>query len=101
MELYFKLNKNDDLGLFSQPAINHEECKSNHLSPIPGLGQIHLPLTDGSSVKCDVKKLFCFSFEFNENCSSCSYLCVIKLHQVYLNSNEKVFHDNFNEWPVC
>ena len=67
MELYFKLNKNDDLGLFSQPAINHEECKSNHLSPIPGLGQIHLPLTDGSSVKCDVKKLFCFSFEFNEN----------------------------------
>ena len=49
MELYFKLNKNDDLGLFSQPAINHEECKSNHLSPIPGLGQIHLPLTDGQA----------------------------------------------------
>ena len=58
MELYFKLNKNDDLGLFSQPAINHEECKSNHLSPIPGLGQIHLPLTDGLNVT--LKNFFVF-----------------------------------------
>ena len=45
--------------------------------------RIHLPLMDGPSVKCVAKKLFCFSFEFNEN------LCVLKLHQVSLNSNEK------------
>ena len=31
------------------------------------LGQIHLPLTDGLSIKYVIKKTFCFSFEFNEN----------------------------------
>ena len=36
-----------------------------------------------------LKKLFCFSFEFNENWQSCSYICVLKLHQVSLNSDEK------------
>ena len=38
------------------------------------LGQTHLPLTDGPSIKCVIKRLFCFSFEFNENWGSCSYL---------------------------
>ena len=33
-------------------------------------------------------KNFCFSFEFNENWWSSSYLCVLKLHQVSLNWNE-------------
>ena len=44
-----------------------------------GLGQIHLFYL----------KLFCFSFLFNENWWSCSYLCVPKLHQVSLNLKEK------------
>ena len=34
-------------------------------------------------------KNFCFSFEFNENWWRCSYLCVLKLHQVSLNWDEK------------
>ena len=52
-------------------------------------GRIHLHLTDRPSVVCVIKKLSCISFEFNENWCSCSYLCVLKLHQVSLNSNEK------------
>ena len=52
-------------------------------------GQIPLPLTDVLSVKCVSKKLFCFSFEFNENWWNCSYLCILKLHQVSMNSNGK------------
>ena len=31
------------------------------------LGRIHLPLMDGPAVKGVIKKLFCFSFDFNEN----------------------------------
>ena len=30
-------------------------------------GQVHLPLMVGVSVKCVIKKVFCCSFEFNEN----------------------------------
>ena len=52
------------------------------------IGQIYLPLMDRPTVKCVIRKPFCFSFEFNENWWSCSYLCVLKLHQVSLNSNE-------------
>ena len=44
---------------------------------------------DRLSVKCVVTKLFCFSFEFHEYWWSCSHLCVIYLHQVSLNLNEK------------
>ena len=28
---------------------------------------LHLPLTYGPSVKCVIKKLFCFSFDFKKN----------------------------------
>ena len=35
--------------------------------PIFLYSRIHLPLMDGLSVKYVIKKLFCFSFEFNEN----------------------------------
>ena len=53
------------------------------------LGRFHLSLTDGLSIKCVIKKLFCFSFQYNENWWSCSYLCVLTLHYVSLNLNEK------------
>ena len=55
-------------------------------------GRIHLPLTDGPSIKCVIKKTF-FAFHLNsyENWWICSYQCVLKLHQVSLNSNEKLF----------
>ena len=49
------------------------------------------------SIKCVMKNLFCFLFEFNENWWSCRYLCVLKLQQVSLNLNEKqkrFFNDN-------
>ena len=41
----------------------------------------------------NLTKLCYFLFEFNKNWQSCSYLCVLKLHQVSLNSNKnkKVF----------
>ena len=45
-----------------------------------------------------VKNFYCFLFEFNEDWWSCSYLCVLKLHQVLLNSNGKqkgFFNDTF------
>ena len=44
---------------------------------------------NSSAFKYVIKKLFGFSLEFNENWRSCSYLCVIILHQVLLNLNEK------------
>ena len=47
------------------------------------LGQILLPLMDEPSIKCVIKIFFCFSFEINEN------WCVLKLHQVSSNLNQK------------
>ena len=40
------------------------------------------------TLKCAIKKHFCFSFEFNDLWSF-SYLFVLKIHQVSLNLNEK------------
>ena len=58
-------------------------------------GRNHLPLTDGPSIKCVIKKTF-FAFHLNsyENWWICSYQCVLKLHQVSLNSNEKLFFND-------
>ena len=67
--------------------------------PIFLYSRIHLPLMDGLSVKYVIKKLFCFSFEFNENYWNCSYLCVLIFDQVSLNLNGKqksFLNDTFN-----
>ena len=48
-----------------------------------GIGQIHLTLMDGTSVKSVIQKILCISFEFNENWRSCNYLCRLKLHQFF------------------
>ena len=71
-----------------RPYFSQNKCKASKRSSsfFPKLfcrGRIHL------SDKCAIKKLFCFSLEFNENWWNCSYLYVLKLHQVSLNSNEK------------
>ena len=63
-----------------------------------------MALTDGPFNKCVIKKLLCYSFEFNENWWSFSYLWVLKLCQVSLKSNEKqkgFYYDTFNGWYVC
>ena len=52
-------------------------------------GWIHLPLTDGPSVKFVWYKTIFFSSEFNETWWSWSTLCVPQLHQVSINSDEK------------
>ena len=51
---------------------------------------------DRPSVKCVIQK-------FNENLRGCRYLCVLKIHQVSWNSNEKqkCFFIDTLKWTVC
>ena len=50
-------------------------------------GQVHLPLMVGESVKCVIKKVFCCSFEFNEN-----WWSFIEFER----KGKKFFNDTFN-----
>ena len=61
-------------------------------------GQVHMPLMVGVSVKCVIKKVFCCSFEFNENWWNCSYRCILKLHRFieFEWKGKKFFNDTFN-----
>ena len=71
--------------------------------PVPSMAKFTCPLWMDCLLNVSLKKLFCFSFEFSENWQSCSYICVLKLHQVSLYLNEKhnsVFNDTFNKRSV-
>ena len=65
--------------------------KSFYEISLSDLGRIHQFLTNVPSIKCVIKKPSCFSFEFNANLWSCSYLCVLNLHQIFQMKNKKVF----------